>query len=56
MGWSLFDQILVHFSLADKLESVKILENAGDAKLLTPSGIPDKKISDHLPLLINFKN
>jgi len=52
--WNMYDQILIRPDLLDYFDdnNLKILTKAGTVDLLTPSGIPNKKIaSDHLPIM-----
>jgi hypothetical protein len=49
--WNIFDQVLLRPSLMDSLKELSILDSDGVDSLLTPSGIPNTRISsDHLPL------
>lgn len=54
--WYTLDQVMVRPELADKLNSVEILETDGtDSLLNTPHGWPDTTTgSDHLPLLFRI--
>ena len=50
--WNTLDQVVVRKELMDKLVKVEFLKEVGDRSLLTKSGIPSKRISDHLPLIV----
>lgn len=56
--WNVFDQVLIRPELIDyfELESFQIVRHDGKNSLLSKEGIPDSKISDHLPVLftLNF--
>ncbi len=54
--WNIFDQVLIRPELIDcvKYDELKILVNDGNLNLLNKNGIPDKKVSDHLPLLFTI--
>lgn len=51
--WNMFDQVLLRPSLLSTYVpgDVRILTKAGGISLLTAAGIPQKAISDHLPLM-----
>ena len=55
-GWSMFDQVLVHWSLVRRFREVRILTKAGDTSLTTAwSGRPDRDAaSDHFPILVTL--
>jgi hypothetical protein len=50
--WNMFDQVLVRPSLVASLKpgTVEIVTMVGEMSLLTRNGLPDKNISDHLPV------
>lgn len=52
--WHLFDQVLVRPELMDALTDVRILDACAGRALVRPSGRPDKRVSDHLPLLFRL--
>ena len=54
--WNIFDQVIVRPTLGDKFlrESLKILTETETRFLLDTSGHPDKKISDHLPIIFEI--
>jgi hypothetical protein len=56
--WNMFDQILLRPELALDFEpgDVGVLQRAGDRTLITCDGVPDRSISDHLPLLATIRN
>lgn len=51
--WYCFDQILVRKALMNKLEKIQFLKKIKDTKLLK-TVMPDKTISDHLPLFVKI--
>jgi exonuclease III len=57
--WNVFDQVLLRPSLIDSFEknSLRFVDFDGEKSLLTNKGVPNKKYSDHLPLLftLNFE-
>lgn len=52
--WYCLDQVLVRKSLADKVERIEYLRKI-DKNNLIEDTIPNRKISDHLPLLVNLQ-
>lgn len=52
--WFCFDQILVRKSLVDSVLDVRYCRSI-KGKSLLKRFVPDKKISDHLPLLVKFE-
>ncbi|WP_019867475.1 endonuclease/exonuclease/phosphatase family protein [Methylovulum miyakonense] len=54
--WHLFDQVLLRSDVLPMFqnENLKLIDRAGDCSLLTRNGIPDKNISDHLPILFQL--
>jgi endonuclease/exonuclease/phosphatase (EEP) superfamily protein YafD len=54
-GWSMFDQVIIHHSVVDLFDNVKILTEAGTESLMNKQGRPDAiNASDHFPILVNF--
>jgi exonuclease III len=54
-GWSMFDQVLIHHSIVNLFDDVKILTEAGPQSLMNEKGRPNSNIvSDHFPILVNF--
>jgi len=54
-GWNMFDQVLLHHSLADRLIDIKILDSAGTMTLKGPRGRPNRTYSDHFPLYFSME-
>lgn len=55
-GWSMLDQVIIHYSVVGLFHSVKILTEAGEESLMNGRGRPDTdKASDHFPILVNFR-
>lgn len=55
-GWSMLDQVVVHHSIVDEFESVRILSHAGNSSLVDANGRPDsRRASDHLPIIVKLK-
>lgn len=54
--WNMFDQLLIRPNLLPffRNETLKIVDKVGSKNLLTPTGIPDKKMSDHLPIIFKL--
>lgn len=52
LQWNCYDQVLVRKELIDKLSDVCFCKSIGKCDLLTKKGVPDKRISDHLPLIV----
>lgn len=54
--WNMFDQVLLRPSLLPYFdnEELKIVTSCGDTELLSPQGIPNGQISDHLPILFKL--
>ena len=52
LHWYAFDQVLVRGTLVDAIKTLKYCNSTGDRKLVSERGIPDKAISDHLPLYV----
>jgi exonuclease III len=54
-GWSMFDQVLIHYSIVDMFHDVEIMTQAGEWSLMNKHGRPDSnKASDHFPILVNL--
>jgi endonuclease/exonuclease/phosphatase (EEP) superfamily protein YafD len=54
-GWSMLDQVLIHHSIVNLFDDVKILTEAGTTSLMNEKGRPNSNIvSDHFPILVNF--
>ncbi len=51
--WHLFDQVLIRPDLLKSFDSasLRVLEKCGSTSLVRRSGIPNARLSDHLPLL-----
>jgi exonuclease III len=55
-GWSMIDQVIINHSIADLLECVQILTDAGSVCLADSRGRPDSnKASDHFPIMVKLK-
>ena len=52
LHWYAFDQILVRSELVSALKKIEYCNNTGEYKLVSKNGIPDKSVSDHLPLYV----
>lgn len=54
--WHLFDQLLIRPDLLNnfKNEDLMILGTVGQTSLLSQQGVPNKNISDHLPILFRL--
>jgi hypothetical protein len=53
--WHMFDQVLLRASLLEYFhDDLRILDHDGTESLLSAAGIPDRRISDHLPLLFRL--
>lgn len=55
--WYLLDQVLIRPSLRERFvdSSLKIIHKVADVSLVDVKGHPDKKISDHLPIVFEIK-
>ncbi len=55
--WNIFDQVIIRPSLRNRFidSSLKILTETKTRYLLDEKGHPDKKISDHLPIVFEIK-
>jgi endonuclease/exonuclease/phosphatase family protein len=51
--WHVFDQVLLRPDLAERVRpgDVSIVKSIADRTLLNSAGVPDRKISDHLPIV-----
>ena len=56
-GWNMFDQVLVRPSMIPRFDfnCLEIITSVGEESLLTERGMPDKSISDHLPIVFGIK-
>lgn len=55
-GWNMLDQVVIHHSLVNIFEGVKIVTSAGDSSLMDKKGRPDtKNASDHFPILLTLR-
>lgn len=54
--WHMFDQILLRPDVLPMFQNntLKIIDRVGELSLLNDNGIPDKNISDHLPVLFQL--
>ncbi len=54
--WNMFDQVLIRPDLLECFnnDDLKILDSVGDISLLSRNGLPNKSISDHLPILFKL--
>lgn len=52
--WYFFDQVIVRKDLANSIDNIEYLKFIGNIKLIKAI-MPDKDISDHLPLLVTFE-
>ncbi|MDZ7898059.1 MAG: endonuclease/exonuclease/phosphatase family protein [Arcicella sp.] len=57
LPWNVFDQVLLRPALIPNFDksSLTFLDSIGTESLLSKSGYPDKKFSDHLPLIFKLK-
>ena len=53
--WWCLDQVLVRKVLANNIVNVQYIKSVGSRDLLRKDKIPNKNISDHLPLLVNIQ-
>lgn len=54
-GWSMLDQVIIHYSIIGLFHRVKILTEAGATPLMNKKGHPDTdNASDHFPILVDF--
>ena len=55
-GWSMLDQVIIHYSLVPIFQDVKILSEVNGQSFTDQHGRPDsKKASDHFPILTEFR-
>ena len=55
-GWNMLDQVMLHHSLADYLDTVRIVDSTMNLDLADARGHPNAKdYSDHFPILITLK-
>ena len=52
LNWNCYDQVLVRKELIDDLSDVRFCKSIDKCDLITKNGMPNKKISDHLPLIV----
>jgi hypothetical protein len=54
--WHMFDQVLLRPDVLPMFQNntLKIIDRVGELSLLNRNGIPDTKISDHLPILFQL--
>lgn len=52
--WNCFDQIIVRKSLANRIENLVFCKNIGGQSLMNEV-MPNKSISDHLPLIVSIE-
>jgi hypothetical protein len=54
--WHMFDQVLLRPDVLPMFQNdtLKIIDRVGELSLLNKNGIPDKSISDHLPILFQL--
>ncbi len=54
--WHMFDQVLLRPDVLPMFQNnqLRIIDRVGELSLLNNNGIPDKKISDHLPVLFQL--
>jgi hypothetical protein len=55
-GWNMLDQVVIHHSIVNMFDSVRILTSAGNYSLKDDNGRPDSKnASDHFPILLTLR-
>jgi hypothetical protein len=54
-GWNMFDQVLLHQSLAHSLMDVQIIHAHPAIQLANKQGRPNSRLSDHFPLVVSIK-
>ena len=55
-GWNMLDQAMLHHSLADYLDSIRIVSSTMNLNLADSRGHPNNKVySDHFPILLTLK-
>lgn len=54
--WNIFDQVIIHPSLIDNFDkkSLKIIKGINNTNFINKKGIPNKSISDHLPIFFKI--
>ena len=52
LHWYCFDQVLLRKSLIEKIIDLHYCKEIAGESILTKKGYPNKRISDHLPLLV----
>ena len=55
--WHILDQVIIRPNLRDSFvdKSLKIITKTNSVSLLNKKGHPDKKTSDHLPIVFEIK-
>ena len=56
--WNIFDQVIIRPDVVEffDIDSLKVVTQVDDIKLLNKNGIPDKNnISDHLPIFFSIE-
>ena len=55
--WNIYDQVIIRPVLRERfvIESLKIIKETKTRFLLNNSGHPNKKISDHLPIMFEIQ-
>ena len=55
-GWNMLDQAILHYTLADYLDSVCIVKQTASVNLADARGRPNRAaLSDHYPIMITLK-
>jgi len=55
-GWNMLDQVVIHHSIVNMFDSVRILTSAGNYSLKDDNGRPDSRnASDHFPILLTLR-
>lgn len=55
-GWSMLDQVVIHYSIVDRFQDVSIITFTGEHSLMDSNGRPNEtEASDHFPILVTFK-
>lgn len=55
INWYAYDQFCVRKTLVDKVKTFNYCKSAGNICLVTKNNLPNKKYSDHLPLLVEVE-
>lgn len=50
--WYTYDQVIVRKSLMDRINIIEFCKRVGDRSFVSKKGLPNKNMSDHLPLLV----